>query len=472
MAKKTEELTMKPNVVLIVVDDLGWKDLGSYGSSFYETPNIDGLAAGGVIFTNAYASAPVCSPTRASILTGKYPATVGVTDWIGAHAVGRLCDVPYFSHLPLQEKSLASALRDDGYRTWHVGKWHLGDYLTFPEQHGFDVNVGGCHLGQPPTFFSPYSIPGLVDGPPGEYLTDRLTDEAIALFEQPNDKPFFLNLWHYAVHTPIEAPAALVEKYEQKARSLGLDQADAFEDRGAMPAWHLAGERITRRVVQSDPRYAAMVENLDTNIGRLLDALERNHLTENTLIIFTSDNGGESSSGGSPTSNLPLAEGKGWMYEGGVRVPLIFSGPGVTPGGIVSDAPITSPDLYPTILASAGLPALPEQHSDGFDFSPVLSGKSISRGPLYWHYPHYGNQGGTPAAAVRDGKFKLIKFFEDDHVELYDLSNDLAESKNLASSDPETAIRLSELLTAWLNEINALIPKANPRDDGARLIHG
>jgi arylsulfatase A-like enzyme len=452
----------RPNIIVILIDDLGWRDLGCYGSTFYETPQLDRLAAQGMRFTDAYAAAPVCSPTRASLLTGKYPATVGVTDWIGGHGVGRLCDVPYFSHLPRQEVSLARALHEGGYRTWHVGKWHLGSRLTWPTQHGFDVNIGGCEWGHPPTYFSPYGCPTLADGPAGEYLTDRLTDEAIALVESEDERPFFLNLWHYAVHTPIEAPEHLVRKYEEKAERLGLDAIDPFEDGGPMPAWHLADQRIRRRTVQSDPAYAAMIENLDWNIGRLLAALERTGAAENTLVIFTSDNGGLSTSHGSPTSNTPLAEGKGWMYEGGVREPLIARWPGVVPAGSTCDEPVTSPDFYPTLLTVAGLPPRPEQHVDGTSIDPLLRGGAMTREPLFWHYPHYGNQGGTPAAAVRAGDLKLIRFFEDDHVELYDLRADVSEDNDLSATEPAATKRLSRMLDEWLERVRALIPAPNP----------
>jgi arylsulfatase A-like enzyme len=456
---------MAPNIVLIVVDDLGWRDLTCYGSSFYETPNLDRLAGEGLTFTDAYASAPVCSPTRASLLTGKYPVTVGVTDWIGGHSVGRLCDVPYFAHLPLSEWSLANALKAGGYRTWHVGKWHLGSALTWPEKHGFDVNIGGCHWGLPQSYTSPYACPTLTDGPDGEYLTDRLTDEAIALLSVPNPegRPFFLNLWHYAVHTPIQSPPELVAKYEAKARSLGLDQEQAIETGEEMPGWHLAGQHVQRRVVQSDPRYAAMIENLDTNVGRLLDALEARGQADDTLVIFTSDNGGLSSCETSPTCNAPLAEGKGWMYDGGIRVPLIVRWPGVLAAGGSTTVPTTSPDVYPTLLDVAGLDRLPEQHRDGVSLMPLLQGGELDRGPLFWHYPHYGNQGGTPAAAVRDGRWKLIRFYEDESTELYDLVNDVSEGHDMAYEQPEIVRELATRLDEWLAATEAMIPAANPR---------
>ncbi|GAA2759489.1 sulfatase [Actinopolymorpha rutila] len=463
------EACPRPNIVFVLIDDLGWADLGCYGSTFYETPHLDRLAAAGARFTNAYAAAPVCSPTRASIMTGKYPARVGVTQWIGGHAVGRLRDVPYFHELPLDEYSLARALRDGGsYQTWHVGKWHLGERRTWPDRHGFDVNVAGCQLGHPPSYMSPYGIPAIEDGPPGEYLTDRLTDEAVALVENAGDQPFFLNLWHYAVHTPIQAPEQLVRKYEEKARALGLDQVDAIKTGEPMPTWHQRHEYVQRRVVQSDPGYAAMIENLDTNIGRLLDALDRTGKADNTIVIFTSDNGGLSSCAGSPTCNAPLAEGKGWMYDGGLRVPLLIRWPGVVDPNTTLPDVVTSPDFYPTLLEAAAVLPIPQApysragEADGHTFLPLLmSGQSQSR-PIFWHYPHYGNQGGTPGAAVREGDWKLVRFFEDNHVELYNLAEDISETRDLAGTNPATAARLDATLEHWLREVEARIPAPNP----------
>lgn len=456
---------MAPNIVLLVIDDLGWRDLTCYGSTFYESPRVDRLASEGLTFTDAYASAPVCSPTRASLLTGKYPVTVGVTDWIGGHSVGRLCDVPYFAHLPLSEWSLANALKAGGYRTWHVGKWHLGSHLTWPDRHGFDVNIGGCHWGLPESYTSPYNCPTLPDGPEGEYLTDRLTDEAITLISTPDPdrRPFFLNLWHYAVHTPIQAPPHLVEKYRAKAHELGLDRQSGIEEGEEMPGWHMAGQRVRRRTVQSDPVYAAMIENLDHNIGRLLDVLDRTGQAQDTIVVFTSDNGGLSTTESSPTCNSPLAEGKGWMYDGGIRVPLVVRWPAKVAAGGRTPVPTTSPDLYPTLLEAAGLDPLPAQHCDGTSIMPLLKGDDLDRGPLFWHYPHYGNQGGTPAAAVRDGRWKLVRFYEDESLELYDLVVDVSEEHDLAQTHPELVRDLSRRLEEWLAATNALIPQVNPR---------
>lgn len=452
-----------PNILFILVDDMGWADLGCYGSSFYETPHLDELATQGALFTDAYAAAPVCSPTRASILTGKYPASVGLTQFIGGHGVGHLADVPYFGFLPTQEFSLARALRQGGYQTWHVGKWHLGPRRTWPDQHGFDVNIGGCEWGHPRSYFSPYLCPTLSDGPEGEYLTDRLTDEAIRLVEQSGDDPFFLNLWHYAVHIPIDSPADLVAKYERKAKRLGLSDLDPFEDGPPFAVWHNRHAHIRRRTIQSDAAYAAMIENLDTNVGRMMDCLERCGKAGNTIVIFTSDNGGLSSAEGSPTCNAPLSEGKGWTSEGGVREPLLIRWPGIIdPGRRVSE-PVTSPDFYPTLLSVAGLDPLIGQHPDGKDFISLLRGHDFDRGPLFWHYPHYSNQGGTPSSAVRWGRWKLIYFFEDESSQLFDLQTDIGESRDLAEQQPGRVVELKALLLEWINRAGGLLPRANPQ---------
>lgn len=461
----------KPNIILILIDDMGVRDLGCTGSTFYETPNIDRLSREGMKFTNAYASCPVCSPSRASIMSGKYPATVGVTDWIDLSGIyhparGYLIDAPYIKHLPLTEKTVASALKEQGYDTWHVGKWHLGTEAYYPQHQGFDVNIGGCHMGHPyHGYFSPYQIENLTDGPEGEYLTDRLTTEAIKLIQgQPSDKPFYLNLWHYSVHIPIQAKEEDVAYFEDKARRLGLDRIDPFVEGEFFPVELKCKERVVRRMVQSDTAYAAMIYNLDLNIGRLMDALKNTGRIDNTIIFFTSDNGGLSTSEGSPTCNLPAREGKGWMYEGGVRVPLIAWGPEYIKGGTVCGEPVTSPDFYPTFLEYAGAPLLPEQHCDGVSMRYLLEGmKPGEPRPLFWHYPHYGNQGGTPGSSIRLGRYKLIEFFEDGALELYDLEWDPSELHNLAHQLPEVTEDLHGQLVMWRSRIEAKIPEKNPK---------
>lgn len=453
-----------PNIVFILIDDLGWRDLGCYGSTFYETQNLDRLAAQGVRFTQATAACPVCSPSRASLMTGKWPARLGITQYIhdSPGSRGKLVDAPFVRELAHTEVSVANALREGGYTTWHVGKWHLGKESFYPETHGFEVNIGGCYMGHPHHgYFSPYQIPTLTDGPEGEYLTDRLTDEAMALVERHvqsgSDKPFFLNFWHYAVHTPIQVPEALKGKYLAKAAALGLDKIPPFEEGEPFPTEEKQHLRVRRRRLQSDPAYAAMVENLDTNIGRLVA-----RLPENTVVIFTSDNGGLATSEGSPTCNAPLVEGKGWMYEGGIREPLIVWEPRRFAPQLC-ETPLSSPDFYPTLLELAGLTPRPEQHCDGRSFVPLLHGETLPERPLFWHYPHYGNQGGTPGAAVRLGPWKLIEFFEDNHCELYNLDDDPSEQENVALQNTARVAQLQDLLHRWQEEVAAVHPLANPK---------
>jgi arylsulfatase A-like enzyme len=461
---------MKPNIVFILADDYGWRDTACYGSSFYETPTLDKLAREGMKFTNAYATCPVCSPSRASLLTGKYPARIGITnyiDWGGkSHpSHGILWDAPYRKGLPDGETSVADALREADYQTWHVGKWHLGETGHLPQDHGFDVNIGGCHIGHPHKgYFAPWHIPEMPpeEIPDGTYLTDYLTDCALRLLQTRDpSRPFFLNLWHYAVHTPIQAPEPLVEKYREKARGMRLDQVNPIVEGEPFPCHHKRNSRVQRRVIQSDPAYAAIVENMDANIGRILQALEDLGLADDTLVVYTSDNGGLSSAEGSPTCNHPLAEGKGWMFDGGIREPLIARWPGRIAPGTTSDAVTTGTDLYPTFLEAAELPLRPEQHVDGKSILPVLQGKAkaFSRGPVFWHFPHYGNQGGTPAAAVRDGDWKLLRFFEDDRRELYNLETDIGEAFECSAGHPEIAARLASELDAWISDVGGILPE-------------
>ncbi|MGR3807324.1 sulfatase [Pasteurella testudinis] len=460
----------KPNILFILLDDYGWSDTGCYGSSFYETPRLDQLAQEGARFTDAYASCPVCSPTRASILTGKYPARLGMTQWLGGRSEGKLADVPYIDHLSTDEFSLAKALKQGGYRTWHVGKWHLSQhneqrFETYPDKHGFDINIGGCDWGHPFNgYFSPYGIETLEDGPEGEYLTDRLTDEAINLINrQDDDRPWFMYLSHYAVHTPIECHEHLVEKYRKKARMLGIDKINPFVVGENFPCEHKKDDHVIRRTIQSDPVYAAMVENMDWNIGRVLDCLKENGLEQDTIVIFYSDNGGLATAEGSPTTNKPLCEGKGWMYEGGTREPLIVRWPNYIAANSIIETPITSTDFYPTLLECAGLPLLPQQHCDGISILPTLTGESQqSDRALYWHYPHYSNQGCTPGCSVREGEWKLLEFFEDNKLELYNVYHDIAETNDVSRQHPDITARLKAKLDQWKQQVGARIPQPNP----------
>jgi len=452
----------QPNFIFILVDDLGWMDLSCYGSSFYETPNLDLLASEGIRFTNAYAACPVCSPTRASILTGKYPATLGLTHFLGGNTEGKLIEPPYVDHLPLNENCLASVLQENGYNTWHVGKWHLGGEDYYPEKHGFSRNIAGCEWGMPVYgYFSPWRIPTLAEVPEKKkYLTDHLTDEAIKLILSNDGKPFFLNMWYYSVHIPIQAKRKHIRYYRNKAIKMGLKDVNPFEIGEKFPCTHKKDYFIKRRVIQSDPKYAAMIHSLDENIGRLVKALEQIGQRENTVIVFYSDNGGLSTAEGSPTCNAPLAEGKGWLFEGGTRVPLIINWPKTIKAGLLSKVAITSTDFYPTILEIAGIPLIPKQHCDGASFLPILKGKEdFSRGPIFWHFPHYGNQGGTPGSSIIDDNYKLIKFYEDNRTELYNLEDDISEKLNIVSKKFEKAEELNRKLTDWTISVKARFPK-------------
>ncbi|MEM9186157.1 MAG: sulfatase [Planctomycetota bacterium] len=456
-----------PNIVFFLVDDLGYADVGCFGSTFYETPNIDGLASTGARLTNAYAACQVCSPTRASIMTGKYPARLATTDYFGAlqprgwRRNTKLLPAPYADRLPKDETTLAEALRGAGYKTFFAGKWHLGPKGSWPEDHGFDINKGGCTWGQPKgkgRYFSPYGNPRLEDGPDGEHLTRRLADEACRFIEGHTrdrpDQPFLAYLSFYTVHTPLMAPAPLNKKYREKKAALGI--VDRYADDASNDY-----QTIRVRRVQGNPVYAAMVESLDSAVGRVLEAIARLGLDEETMVVFTSDNGGFSTRGG-PTSNTPLRAGKGWVYEGGIREPTIVRWPGVTKPGSTHSGVVTSTDYYPTLLEAAGLPLSPTQHLDGVSFAAGLRGEAVARGPIYWHYPHYGNQGGSPSAAIRDGRWKLIEWYEDGRLELFDLQVDVGEQNNLAATNLQELERLKRLLDDWRAEVGARLPTPNP----------
>ena len=446
----------KPNIILILADDLGWSDLGCYGSEFYETPVLDRLAREGMRFTDAYSASCVCSPTRASLLTGKSPARLHLTDWLPGRPdqpSQKLHRPNFQTFLPKEERTLAEILREEGYATACIGKWHLGDAPdTWPEQQGFDLNIAGSGKGNPTSYFSPYALPNLPDGPQGEYLTDRLTEEALRFMEKNRKRPFFLYFPLYAVHTPLQAKSSQVEKYKAKAATASnRTKPDFLSDLG----------REVRQV-QNDPTYAAMVENMDENVGRLLEGLKALGLEKNTIVLFTSDNGGLSTQGGAPTSNRPLRAGKGWLYEGGVRVPLVVRWPGVTQRGGVCRQPVTSTDLFFTVLKAAGYPSASEGDRDGVDLLPALRGESLQERPLFWHYPHYSNQGGSPHGAVRVGNWKLVEWYEDMRVELYDLANDLEEKQNLATQNPEVVASLVSRLHEWRQRVNTQMPTDNP----------
>lgn len=449
----------KLNILFILIDDLGWKDLGIYGSEFYETPNLDKLAEEGIIFTNAYSSSPVCSPTRASIQTGKYPSRLGITHYIGGRDRGKLLPPENFEYLPFEEKTIAKYLKEFGYKTYYIGKWHLGESPYWPENHGYDRNIGGCGWGHPRYgYFSPYRIPTLEDGPPGEYLTDRLTEEAVKIIKE-TEEPFFLFLSHYAVHIPIQVPEKYIEKYREKLRKTGLDKYNPFIEGENFPCEHLKHRKVLRRTIQSNPIYAGMVENLDENIGKVLNALKETGRYENTFIIFTSDNGGVATGLLSPTSNLPLREGKGWIEEGGIRVSLIMKIPEIKIKRC--DFPIISTDFYPTILDILGLPLIPEQHKDGISILPILKGENLKREGLFFHWPHYGNQGGSPSSAVVYEGWKLIYSFEYERYYLFNLNEDKEEKNDLTEKKPKEFKELKDLLWNYINETKAKLPVKN-----------
>lgn len=450
-----------PNFVVILVDDLGWKDLGCYGSTFHETPHTDRLASEGARFTEAYAASPVCSPTRAGLLTGIHPARLKITDWIGGEQAGLLLPADYRRQLPLEEITLGDALKTGGYATAFIGKWHLGERGFFPENQGFDLNVGGHAAGQPASYFYPYKnpqrlwdVPGLEGGSEGEYLTDRLTDEAVRFISTHREQPFLLFLSHYAVHTPIQSREELAEKYRKKLDTIPPPAGPAY-----------VPERESRaKQHQDNPAYAGMMESLDQSVGRVVSALEESGLAGNTVIILTSDNGGLSTlPGNSPTSNAPLRAGKGWLYEGGIRVPLIIRWPGVTTAGTIITEPVTSMDLYATMMEVVAVPATPERARDGMSLSPLLRGSgNLKREALYWHFPHYHGSGNRPSGAVRAGDYKLIEWFEDGVVELYDLARDPGEKLDLAGRMPDKTNELKEMLHRWRAEVDARMPR--PRD--------
>ncbi|MBI5835483.1 MAG: sulfatase [Armatimonadetes bacterium] len=447
-----------PNVVLILADDLGWADLGCTGSDFYETPHLDRLASAGVRFTNGYATCPVCSPSRASLQTGKYPQRVGITDYIGAAQPDRwprptpLLPAPYREQLPLEEVTLAEAFGAAGYATGFFGKWHLGEAGFWPEQQGYQVNRGGCGKGACP-HTPPYMLPNLPDGPKDEYLADRLTDEALAFMEQHRAGPFLSLITHYDVHTPLTSKPDVVAKYRAKSAALGLTPDQRFRPEGA--------SRDRRR--QDHAVYAAMMACLDDTVGRVMGRLEALGIADETIVVFTSDNGGLSTSEGTPTSNAPLRAGKGWLYEGGVRVPLLIRAPGRCKPGLVSDVPMTTCDLYPTLLALCGQKLRPEQHRDGVNMAAALTGGMVPGRPLFWHYPHYGNQGGRPGGAVRHGQYKLIEWYGEPKPELFDLLADPGESRNIAEREPKLAVQLQGELARWRRDVGARMPTPNPK---------
>ena len=445
----------RPNIIVILADDLGWSDLRCYGADLHETPHLDRLAAAGVRFTDAYAGSSVCTPTRAALMTGRHPARLGMTIWAEAAEEPpkpeRLIPPPAEHNLPLSETTIAEHLQAAGYQTALVGKWHLGDPKHYPEAQGFNVNIGGTLWGAPHTFFYPYSgrgmygkefryVPHLEFGAAGEYLTDRLTDEALKVIDRCGEQPFFLYLAHHAPHTPIEAKETEVAAFERQ---------------------------LTPSLHHQNAKYAAMIKSLDESVGRIREHLTKRGLAERTLFVFTSDNGGfvgkDRGRGAPVTNNWPLRSGKGALYEGGIRVPLLVSWPGVTPAGQESHQPVVTMDLFSTMLAAAGCKVPTDVPLDGVSLLPVLKDPRVKldREALYFHYPHYYHTT-SPVSAIRMGDQKLVEFYEDGRAELYNLQDDISESQNLASSQPQATAELKQRLQVWRQNVGARLPTNNP----------
>jgi arylsulfatase A-like enzyme len=461
-----QKRTKLPNVLFILADDLGWRDLSNEGSTFYESPHIDRIANEGMKFTRGYATCQVCSPSRASIMTGKYPARLNITDWIGAkmgqqwNRNTKLLPATYNHNLPHEDTTIAEAFAAAGYKTFFAGKWHLGGQGSHPEDHGFQTNVGGHHRGSPPGgFFSPYKNPKLSDGPKGELLPLRLGHETADWIESNRDQPFFAFLSFYCVHAPIQSTEKLWEKYRAKAVKKELPENRFLIDRTS-PV----------RQVQDNPLYAGMVESMDNGVGIVLQRLEQLGLLEGTIIVFTSDNGGVSAGDGKATSNLPLRGGKGRQWEGGIREPFYIRYRGVASG--TTDVLATGTDFYPTLLDLCELPQQTDQHVDGRSLLPVLTKhpteqtqadlESLKKRSLFWHYPHYGNQGGDPSSIIRKDEWKLISYLEEDKVELYNVADDIGERTDVASKHPERVATMKAELDRWLIEMDAALPSTNP----------
>jgi len=497
----------RPNIVLFFVDDLGWSDVGCYGSNFYETPNIDALAKSGVKFTDAYAAGHVCSPTRASLLTGKYPATINLTDWLPGrkdYPFQKLKNVEVNQKLPYEETTIAEALKEVGYKTAIIGKWHLGEDPSNPMAHGFDSHIPDWPWGWPGPggYFAPFKLKGLEDAKEGDYLTDRLTDDALKYIESNKDNPFFLYMSHYAVHDPIQGRKDLVKKYTEKLQAQAKNNAPEYilegnpdnpDDPSREELEKLIGTEayepykvlpngiVKVKQKQDNVEFAGMVESMDESLGRIMKKLEELGITDNTIVIFYSDNGGMSALNvGNPrrilpedkldvgysTSNLPLRGAKGWLYEGGIRVPLIIKWPKKGKQGTVSSLPVTTVDIFPTIMDMVGSPESVTKDKEGVDISPAVRGKKIKRGPIFWHFPHYSNHGmQSPGGAIRDGDYKLLEYYENGTVQLFNLKNDIGEQHDLSTTEIERTKILKQELHQWRTKVGAKMMEPNPDYD-------
>jgi len=457
------------NVLFLFADDLGYHDLGCFGSSFYETPHLDALSKQSLKLTNAYAACPVCSPTRSSVMTGQYPARTKNTEYFGAYnpKPGKpapknwkkpLIPAPYIDRLPTDLTTLPEALKKHGYSTFFAGKWHLGGKGSLPTDHGFDINKGGWQRGGPyggKKYFSPYGNPHLEDGPDGEHLPDRLATETVK-FMKETEKPFFAMLSFYSVHTPLIGRQDLIKKYQEKAKKLG----DFHKEQVFKPEFPRRA-----RVIQNHVIYGAMVEAMDEAIGKVIQGLKDSGKYDNTIIIFFSDNGGLSTSEGSPTSNSPLRAGKGWLYEGGIKEPAMIRVPNLTTAGASSSMLVTSTDFYPTILDACGLEKQPTDHIDGVSILDQIIKPKTER-VLFWHYPHWGNQGGIPGTVVRKGDWKLIYFYYKKGYELYNLKDDPSEQHNVLEKHGEKFKELKEAMAKQFKDTGAIAPTENENFNG------
>ncbi|GAA4281322.1 sulfatase [Gaetbulibacter aestuarii] len=460
--------TSKPNVLFILVDDLGVNDLGCTGSTYYDTPNIDALAAKSFQFTQGYAGSRVCSPSRATIMTGQFTARHGITDWIGEKSgtdwrslkrYDKLLPADYVHDLPVEDTTIAEAFKANGYTTFFAGKWHLGGEGHYPENNGFDINKGGWSAGSPKGgYFSPYQNPSLKDSVPGENLSIRLAHETANFLKTYKDKPFFAYLSFYAVHGPIQTTESKWAKYRSKAKAQEIKD-HGFEMERKLPI----------RVTQDNPIYGGLVETMDDAVGIVLNQLKALGLDKNTIVVFTSDNGGVASGDSFSTSNLPLRGGKGYQWEGGTREPYFIYIPGEDLKNKSSDYPVTGADFFPTLLDYANINLMPDQHKDGISLKPIIEqGIVPDPRPLFWHYPHYGNQGGDPSSVMREGQWKLIHYYEDDSDELYDLELDPEEQQNISDNFPEVTKTMHDKLMDWLQSVNAKFPEKDPEFDSIK----